>query len=100
MPSNILDDLYSDGQRPFDAASETSVEEPSSRKGGIDSEERMVLTKSNGKKIAEGLEIPELEIELDRAVWQVETALWKKKARKEEQRDLKEATVESKGKKL
>ncbi|KAI9054988.1 hypothetical protein LZ554_002131 [Drepanopeziza brunnea f. sp. 'monogermtubi'] len=96
-PSKILDDLYSDGQRPFDAASETS-EEPSSHKGGIDSEERMVLHKSNGKKIAEGLEVPELEIELDRAVWQVETALWNKKERKEEQRDLKEATPEPKGK--
>ncbi len=35
----------------------------------------MVLHKSDGKRIAEALEIPELDVELDRAVWQVEKAL-------------------------
>lgn len=40
----------------------------------------MILHKSSGKKIAEALNIPELDMELDRAVWQVEKAL---KAEKE-----------------
>lgn len=39
----------------------------------------MVLHESDGKRISETLEIPELYVELDRAVVQVEEALKKKK---------------------
>lgn len=60
-PSKILDELYSSGTSPFDH-------------GG---EEKMLLHHDNGKRIAEALDLPELNIEIDRAVWQVETALEK-----------------------
>jgi hypothetical protein len=58
----------------------------------------MVLHKSNGSRIAEALKIPELDIELDRAVWQVEKALKAEKELKEEKKDLDPANFESKKK--
>lgn len=59
----------------------------------------MVLHKSNGSRIAEALQIPELKIELDRAVWQVEKALQAEKELKEEKTRLDTANSESKAKK-
>jgi hypothetical protein len=76
---------------------------PSASTGGkIDPmavEETMVLHKSDGKRIAEALEIPELNIELDRAVWQVEKDLKAKKELKEEKKELDSVNSESKVKK-
>ncbi|KAL2061103.1 hypothetical protein VTL71DRAFT_9155 [Oculimacula yallundae] len=97
-PSKILDDLYSNGEQPFDPAL-SKGEKPSTVVDGIDLGERMVLHKSNGKRIAEALDIPELEVELDRAVWQVEKALREKHDLKEEQRDLEAANAKSEEKK-
>jgi len=37
--------------------------------------EALLLDRWNSKLIAKALEIPELEVELDRAIWQVENAL-------------------------
>lgn len=48
----------------------------------------MVLHKSDGKRIAQALNIPELDIELDRAVWQVEKALMAEQELKQEKADL------------
>ena len=89
-PSKILDELYSTGQQPFDAKSVSSLGNASSSMQG---EERMLLHKSNGKRIAEALGIPELDVELDRAVWQVEKAL---KAEKElrDEKDLDRASAD------
>jgi len=97
-PSKILDDLYSKGKQPFDAALLNGAEKSSTTSDGIDLEERMVLHKSDGKRIAEALEIPELDVELDRAVWQVEKSLREKHELKQEQRDLKIANSETKEK--
>ena len=35
-------------------------------------EEKLLLTQEKGQKLAQGLDLPELEIELERAIWQVE----------------------------
>ena len=61
QPSKILDELYARGKKPFD----------NSNPG----EERMFLHASDHKRFAEMLELPELSIELTRAVWQVEKVL-------------------------
>lgn len=76
QPSKILNELYSAGNQPF-SKSASSIQQSSSSTASQASinEETMVLHKSDGKLIAQALEIPELEVELDRAVWQVETAL-------------------------
>jgi len=94
-PSKILDELYCSGARPLNISS-ASLEGTIDRMGV---EETMVLHKSDGKRIAEALEIPELNIELDRAVWQIERDLKAKKELKEEKDELDSVNLESNVKK-
>ncbi len=96
-PSQILDDVYSNAQYPFVGTAAASAKKSST--ASVDGEEIMLLHKSNGRRIAEALNIPELDIELDRAVWQVEKALSEKKELKEEERDLKKAAQHDPGEK-
>ena len=51
---------------------------------GADPEEQMLLTRSSHKLVAKTLNIPELGVEVERAVYQVEAALAQKKALEEE----------------
>lgn len=37
----------------------------------------MLLSQANGKRMTQELELPQLEVELERAIWQVETAIKK-----------------------
>lgn len=91
-PSKILDELYATGKRPFAtvSTSEKTSTDP------IDVEEKMVLHQSDGKRIAEALGMPELDMELDRAVWQVEKALKANKDLKDEKEHLDSANAEAK----
>ncbi len=57
-----------------------------------ENEERMLLSKSSGRLFAEYLEVPELAVEVDRAVWQVEKALKSQQELKEEKAKLDAAT--------
>lgn len=43
----------------------------------------MMLSQANGKKIAQALELPTLEVELERALWQVEQAIQKQNTERE-----------------
>ena len=54
--------------------------------------EALLLGRWNSKLIAKALEIPELEVELDRAIWQVENALKGQQELKEEKEELDRAT--------
>lgn len=54
--------------------------------------EVLLLDKWNSKLIAKALEIPELEVELDRAIWQVENTLKGQQELKEEKEELNKAT--------
>ncbi len=56
----------------------------------------MVLHKSDGKRISEALGIPELDLELDRAVWQVEKALKDEMELKDEKKNLDQASSDDK----
>ena len=95
-PSKILDELYPTGKNAFKTESvPTSGETSSSAKD----EERMLLHKADGKRIAEALEIPELNVELDRAVWQIEKALNAEKELQDEKKELDRASAEPAGKK-
>jgi hypothetical protein len=40
-------------------------------------QEKLLLTQESGRKLAQALDIPELEVELERAIWQVEAAIRK-----------------------
>ncbi|KAJ4404580.1 hypothetical protein N0V85_004845, partial [Neurospora sp. IMI 360204] len=46
--------------------------------GEVEDGEVLLLSQENGKKMVQLLEVPELEVELERAIWQVETAVEKK----------------------
>ena len=83
-PSKILDELYTSGKRPFDTGSVTRTISHDSTTGT----DTMVLHKSDGKRIAQALEMPQLDIELDRAVWQVEKALMAENELKQEKANL------------
>ena len=37
----------------------------------------MLLSQANGKIMTQALDLPQLEVELERAIWQVETAIKK-----------------------
>jgi len=84
-PSKILDELYSTGKLSFDTPSISTTEKSSADSN--DTEEKMILQESDGKRISEALELPELDMELDRAVWQVERALKAEKEKKAEEKD-------------
>ena len=59
-----------------------------------ESRERMLLSRTNGKLFAEVLEVPELEPELARAVWQVERALSAQEELQQEKAEIESATKE------
>ena len=65
---------------------------------GRENDEQMLLTHSSGKLIAQTLEIPELEVEIDRAVKQVERSLAAKRELEEEKQEIESATKEGKAK--
>ena len=51
-------------------------------------EEQMLLSKSSGKVLADWLEIPEIQVEVDRAIWQVERSIRGKRELSEEKKEL------------
>lgn len=55
-------------------------------------QERMLLSKSSGQLFAEYLDVPELAVEVERAVWQVERDLRAQKERMEEKAGFDAAT--------
>ena len=57
-----------------------------------ETEERMLLSKSSGQLFAGYLEVSELAVEVERAVWQVEKALKAQQERRVEKAELDHAT--------
>ncbi|EGS22032.1 uncharacterized protein CTHT_0039170 [Thermochaetoides thermophila DSM 1495] len=100
-PSPVVDEVYAN--RPQESnptplasspepttSSPSSMEpviEPSSYEKGpqigareVGQAETMLLTQEKGKKMTQALDLPQLEVELERAIWQVETAIRKRSA--------------------
>lgn len=84
-PSPILDEVYAGVQPPLLSTPQptTGPEEeglpknvsPNKAKHTDPPGEVMLLNQANGKKAAQLLDLPQLEVELERAIWQVETAM-------------------------
>ena len=53
-----------------------------------DAEEVMVLQKWNGKLLAEAFDLPEMEVEIERAVEQVEKSIGEERKVREEKREV------------
>lgn len=93
-PSKILDELYTSGNRPFDTESFSTASLSETKGPAAEAvPDALILNKSDAKRIAELLEMPELDIELDRAVWQVEKAIDAARALKEEKNNLDSANA-------
>lgn len=60
-------------------------------------EERMLLSKSSGQLLARYIDVPELAVEVERAVWQVEKDLKAQQELREEKAKLEAATRHESG---
>ncbi|EJT78656.1 hypothetical protein GGTG_03755 [Gaeumannomyces tritici R3-111a-1] len=86
-PSPVLDQVYATQKHPLPAAPEPTTEEPPILAAGKINHpnpdaaplhpegETMLLSQDNGRRMTEALDLPQLEVELERAIWQVETAI-------------------------
>jgi Mitochondrial K+-H+ exchange-related len=83
-PSPMLDVLYSAGIMRAKRDNTLTSVPIESDKGESKPRETMVLHRWNSKVIAQALEVPELEVELDRAIWQVEGSLREREESNEE----------------
>ncbi|KAK0627818.1 mitochondrial K+-H+ exchange-related-domain-containing protein [Immersiella caudata] len=89
-PSPIVDAVYANQKQPLASTPQLTT----TTKAGPDSEdfkifdpsntevpnpdgETMLLSQANGIKMTQALDLPQLEVELERAIWQVETAVKK-----------------------
>ncbi|KAI1415748.1 mitochondrial K+-H+ exchange-related-domain-containing protein [Hypoxylon sp. FL1857] len=83
-PSPVLDSIYSPLLSNSSISKESIAEKDSAKSSTTDAskdpeEEKILLSQENGRQLVKALEIPELEVELERAIWQVETAIQKEK---------------------
>jgi hypothetical protein len=103
-PSPTLDAMYASGllhptrqhSRDAETPSDDEIEKVSkvvAEQTAGDEAEVMVLQKWNGKLLAEAFDLPEMEVEIERAVEQVEKAIKSDEKLREEKRE-----VERKGK--
>ncbi|KAI1132023.1 mitochondrial K+-H+ exchange-related-domain-containing protein [Nemania abortiva] len=82
-PSDTLDTIYPRHLPSSNSSEQESKYSKSESSDQIESgkpplaQERLLLTQDSGRKLARALKIPELEVELERAIWQVETAIRK-----------------------
>lgn len=90
-PSPVLDAVYAEQQEPLLWSPKPTTDEdgepliqpdPSSFPAGFRNPngETMLLSQVKGKKMTQALDLPQLEVELERAIWQVETAIKKQNA--------------------
>ncbi|KAJ4415177.1 hypothetical protein N0V82_007478 [Gnomoniopsis sp. IMI 355080] len=93
-PSPILDEVYSKQRPPLPSSpdSTTSPGEPKNTnpnmpKDAQPSGEMMLLDQLHGKKMTQALDLPQLEVELERAIWQVEQAIEKQNAEHDAKKD-------------
>jgi hypothetical protein len=85
-PSPILDQVYANQKQPLPSSAspttspDTEPVEPATEGLPNPDGETMLLSQANGKKLTQALDLPQLEVELERAIWQVEEAIKKKSA--------------------
>lgn len=89
-PSPILDEVYAKQASPLPATPESTAQpgEPKNDSPQLPSEEQpegemMLLSQANGKKMTQALDLPALEIELERALWQVEQGIQRQNTERE-----------------
>ncbi|KAK3319255.1 mitochondrial K+-H+ exchange-related-domain-containing protein [Apodospora peruviana] len=89
-PSPVVDEVYAHQKFPLPSTPEATTGPQADEIGNLDSSpnikkrypegETMVLSQANALKMTRALDLPELEVELERAIWQVENAVKKSNA--------------------
>ena len=84
-PSPLLDEVYAKQEPPLPTSPEPTTGSGTDpvenhREFPNPDGETMLLSQANGKKMTQALDLPQLEVELERAIWQVETAIKKQNA--------------------
>lgn len=83
-PSPILDEVYATQPPPLPSTPDSTATpgEPKNTNPNMPDDaqpagEMMLLSQANGKKMTQALALPQLEVEIERAIWQVEQAIKK-----------------------
>ncbi|KAL1843326.1 hypothetical protein VTJ49DRAFT_2143 [Mycothermus thermophilus] len=88
-PNPLVDAVYAAPKPPLPSTPEpttrsTPIANPDPPSPGAREQnsegETMLLSQAEGKKMTQALDLPQLETELERAIWQVETAIKKRRA--------------------
>ncbi|KAI1503097.1 mitochondrial K+-H+ exchange-related-domain-containing protein [Biscogniauxia marginata] len=78
-PSKVLDTIYPpllpSSPSPTQSATNSNSKQPPPSETKLPEEEKMLLSQGNRHQLVKALEIPELAVELERAIWQVEHAI-------------------------
>lgn len=84
QPSPILDEVYAKQSLSLPSTPDSTAKpgEPKNTHPNMPEDaqptgEVMLLDQTSGKKMTQALELPQLEVELERAIWQVEQAIQK-----------------------
>ncbi|OLN95615.1 Uncharacterized protein C23H3.12c [Colletotrichum chlorophyti] len=77
-PSKLLNDIYTplipENMTPTPSKPATGATDPLGGKSETIKNEEILLSQANGQRIAQALEVPELGVEIERAIWQVNHA--------------------------
>ncbi|KAL2754601.1 hypothetical protein ACRALDRAFT_2043544 [Sodiomyces alcalophilus JCM 7366] len=74
-PSHLLDSIYSPLTNKPHKQTLSPAQHPNPASGSPGVEEKVLLSNDDGVRIAETLDLPELKVEMERAIWQVNNAL-------------------------
>lgn len=102
-PSPILAKIYPAILPPSSGGADKSAPHPSTSEMPLPEKEVMLLSETNEQALAQALNVPELEVEVERAMWQVRHAIRKaeeeeKKVAKQQQQQQQQTASETKSK--
>ncbi|KAK8090925.1 hypothetical protein PG994_000430 [Apiospora phragmitis] len=81
-PSPILNKIYPSVLPRSSEGAEKSTQHPSTSEPPLAEKEAMLLSRTNEQALAKALNVPELEVEVERAMWQVQHAIQKEEEEK------------------
>ncbi|KAI1356578.1 mitochondrial K+-H+ exchange-related-domain-containing protein [Xylaria sp. FL0043] len=83
-PSETMDAVFTRHLGSSNLPGKSSHGESNPSDNSSPPQERLLLTQEAGRELAQALKVPELEVELERAIWQVETAMRKEEKERAE----------------
>lgn len=97
-PSPILAKIYPSVLPPASGGAEKPAPHASTSEKPFPEKEVMLLSQTNEQALAKALDVPELEVEVERAMWQVQHAIQKAEQEKGAMQQQQQAASETKSK--